>query len=80
MTGIGDQQLRQRAVGNFALDQRRHGTFGRDFIEVVMTIETRTGQGNEQLARLDGATVDADAVEARIRSDHARIQRAGQFA
>jgi hypothetical protein len=46
MTGIGDQQLRQRAVGNFALDQRRHGTFGRDFIEVVMTIETRAGHGS----------------------------------
>ncbi|MNL27533.1 hypothetical protein D3C87_1491280 [compost metagenome] len=80
LTGIADQQLRQCAVGHFTLDQCRHGTFGRHVIEVVMTIEARTGQGNEQLTRFDRTAVDADTVEAGIGRNQAGIQRAGQFA
>ncbi|MNP85286.1 hypothetical protein D3C76_1849590 [compost metagenome] len=45
-----------------------------------MAVETRAGQGNKQLARLDRTAVDADAIERGIGDDHAAIERASQFA
>ncbi|MNN42299.1 hypothetical protein D3C81_1564700 [compost metagenome] len=80
LTGVADQQLRQRAVGDFTLDQRGHGALGGDFIQIIMTIEARTGQRDKQLTGLDCATVDADTVETGIGRDQARIQSSGQLA
>ena len=48
----------------------RHGAFGGDVIEVVMSIKTRAGQSDKQLAWLDRAAVDADAGDG-----HAEVAR-----
>ncbi|MNQ57145.1 hypothetical protein D3C85_712910 [compost metagenome] len=80
LTGVFDQQLRQRAVGNFTFDQCSDGAFGGDIVQVVMTVETRAGQRNKQLTRLDRTAVDADAVETGITRDQACVERVGQFA
>ena len=69
-TGIGDQQLRQRRTRHFTRHQRSHCAFAGDFSQVIMAIETRTGQGNKQLTRLNRPAVAAHSAECHVRTDH----------
>ena len=77
---ILDHQLRQSRLRYFALDQGRDRAFGSHFIQIVMTIKTRAGQGDKQLTLADRTTVDADTVETAIGRNQPAIQRIGYFA
>ncbi|MNM63480.1 hypothetical protein D3C81_748470 [compost metagenome] len=77
---ILDQQLRQVDTGHFTLDQGSHCAFGFHIRQVVMTIETRAGQGDEQLPGADTAAIDADAGERGVATDVLTLQCCGQLA
>ncbi|MNC11812.1 hypothetical protein D3C75_595200 [compost metagenome] len=62
-TGIGHHQLRQLDRLHLVFHQRGGGTLAGHLLEIVVTVETLTTEGDEQLPRLDRAAVDADAVE-----------------
>ena len=78
--GVGYQQLRQGRVGHCTLYQGTDGTFGGNVVEVVVTIETRAGQGDKQLPRLDVTAVDTHAVECAVARQHTGRQGLGQLA
>ena len=77
---ILDQQLRQVDTGHFTLDQRSNRALGFNVSQVVMAIETRAGQGDEQLPGADAAAVDADADEGGVGTDLLTTQCCGQLA
>ena len=77
---ILDQQLRQVDTGHFTLDQGSHCAFGFHIRQVVMAIETRAGQGDEQLPGADTAAIDADAGERGVATDVLTLQCCGQLA
>jgi hypothetical protein len=80
LSGVFHQQLRQGAVGDFTLDQCSDRAFAGHVIQIVMTIEARTGQRNKQLAGLDRTAIDADAIKGRVTRDQTCIEHVGQFA
>ncbi|MNP30941.1 hypothetical protein D3C76_1240390 [compost metagenome] len=77
---IGDQQLRQVDIGYFTLDQGRDSALGLHISQVVVAIEARAGQGDEQLPGANTAAVDADAGEGGVGTDLATTQCRGQLA
>ncbi|MCY1420462.1 hypothetical protein D9M71_360830 [compost metagenome] len=77
---ISDEQLRQVDIGHFTLDQGSHCAFGFHIRQVVMAIETRAGQGDEQLPGADTAAIDADAGERGVATDVLTLQCCGQLA
>ncbi|MCY1178698.1 hypothetical protein D9M73_190630 [compost metagenome] len=77
---ISDEQLRQVDIGHFTLDQGRDSAFGFHIRQVVMAIETRAGQGDEQLPGADAAAVDTDAGEGGVGTDLLTTQCCGQLA
>lgn len=79
-TGIAHQQLRQGRVGDFALHQRSHRALGGNLGEIVVAVETRPTQGNEQLAGPDGATVGGNRRKDGVLADQAGVQRDRQLA
>ncbi|MNV78989.1 hypothetical protein D3C71_1725170 [compost metagenome] len=76
---VAHYQLRQVDTGHFALDQGSYCALGLHVGQVVMTIEARTGQGDEQLTCANAAAVDADAGEAGIGARLARLQWRSQL-
>ncbi|MNJ28516.1 hypothetical protein D3C77_230540 [compost metagenome] len=80
LAAIGNQQLRQAGAWHFSFDQGSNSALGLYFIEVIVTVKTRPGQGDKQLPGNDCATVDADAAEAGISTQQAGLQRRGQLA
>ncbi|MNE28203.1 hypothetical protein D3C80_1216380 [compost metagenome] len=77
---IGHLQLRQVDIGYFTLDQGGYCAFGFHVCQVVMAIETRAGQGDEQLPGADTAAIDADAGERGVATDVLTLQCCGQLA
>ncbi len=77
---VGDHQLRQVDIGDFALDQRGDGPFGLHIGQVVMAIEARPAEGDEQLTGSDAAAVDADAGETGVGACQACVQCSSQLA
>ena len=61
--GIGHHQLRQIHLGNPPRDQGRHRALGRHIGKIVMAVEARSDQGDEQLAGLDGAAIGRHRAE-----------------
>ncbi|MNM88582.1 hypothetical protein D3C81_1008030 [compost metagenome] len=79
-TAVGNHQLRQIDIGHFTLHQRCHSALGLHIGQVVVAVETRPRQGDEQLPGADAAAVDADTAEAGICADQASAQCCGQLA
>ncbi|MCY1396148.1 hypothetical protein D9M71_111090 [compost metagenome] len=78
--GVVHHQLRQRCVSDFTFDQGCYCALGGHVGQIVVTIEARPGQGDEQLSGNNGAAVGADRIERRIGTRHAAIQRRSQVA
>src|SRR5690606_6284906 len=77
--GIGHHELRDGRIRHLALYQGRYAALGGNFGEVVMAVETRTDQGDEQLPGFDLAAVAGNAGEGNVRPYQLGLQRPDKF-
>ena len=78
--GVVHHQLRQRRAGHLALHQGGDGALGGDIGQVVVAVEVRPDQGDEQLAGLDPAAIGGHSRERHIGAHHAGAQGLHHFA